>query len=242
MTQPSVLITGAARGLGRALALCFAKNKFRVGVNYFQSEFQAQSLAQEIKKLGGEPLLLKADISDSVQVKKMFSQLFEKWNFLDVLINNAGVTRDKTILKMSDEEWNQVIRTNLNGPFWCLREYAQLMTPQKKGSVINIGSIVAVRGALGSSNYAASKAGLIALTKSAARELGRFNICVNLVLPGFHLTDMNKNFWPQHEERIRAEHVLPQLTDLNEFTEFIVDLSQKKSVSGQIFNFDSRII
>lgn len=237
-----VLVTGASRGIGRFIASTFGKNGYKVGINYIQSYEKAESLANEIKLYGGEALLLKTDIGDSSQVRNMTEQIIEKWGKLDILINNAGITKDKTILKMNDEEWTEPIRVNLSGSFWCLRECAKIMIKQKEGSIINIASVSGIRGSFGSANYAASKAGLIALTKSAAKEFGRFHIRINAILPGFHLTDMGAKIPEKYRENTKAEHVTGKCTDLKELAEFVLFISQQKSVSGQIFNFDSRIL
>lgn len=240
--SPVVLITGASRGIGRAIALAFAKNHFRIALNYLQSEEKAKAVAHELQSSGAEVLLLKADVSHSTEVKSMVEKIKNQWNRIDVLVNNAGTTRDRTILKMSDQEWSDVIRTNLSGAFWCLRECGKIMADQKEGTIINIASVVGLRGGIGTANYAASKAGLVALTKSAAREFGRFNVQVHAVLPGFHPTDMTAQITDQQRERVLAEHVLNRFSDLQELGEFLVFLSHQKSISGQVYNFDSRIL
>lgn len=241
MSSPIVLVTGGSRGIGRVVALAFAKKKYRVGLNFLKSDEQAKECAKSLEKLGSEFLLLKTDVRDPHQVKKMVDELMKRWGQIDVLVNNAGVTRDRTILKMTDEEWNEVIAANLSGAFWCLRECAKVMAEQKRGSIINVASILGVRGGIGTANYSASKAGLIGLTKSAAKELGRFQIKVNAILPGFHLTDMGSAV-KKHLDKILAEHVLGRSTDLNELAEFVVTVAEQNSASGQIFNFDSRIV
>ncbi|MBI4218209.1 MAG: 3-oxoacyl-ACP reductase FabG [Elusimicrobia bacterium] len=242
MNTPVVLVTGGSRGIGRSLALAFAMKGYRVGINFVHSEDQAQKARDEISSLGGSAILLKADVSDSSQVKEMVERVLSEWGRIDVLINNAGITRDRTILKMSDPEWLETIAVNLTGAFWCLRECARVMAKQQDGTILNMASIVGVKGSFGNANYAASKAGLIGLTKGAAKELGRFNIRVNALLPGFHPTDMGKTVREEDLERVRSEHALGRLTDLEEFTNFVVELSQKKSVSGQVFSFDSRVL
>ena len=199
-------------------------------------------MGKELTRLGTRPLLIKADVAKSKEVRAMVGEVIRKWGRIDVLVNNAGITRDRTILKMTDEEWEDVIRVNLNGAFWCLRDCSRAMIERKEGAIINISSIVAVRGSVGNANYAASKAGLISLTKSAAKELGRFNVRVNAVLPGFHLTDMGRAVWGKYEERIRSEHALGRLTDIGELARFVLFLAKQKSVSGQVFNFESRVI
>ncbi len=240
--RPVVLVTGGSRGIGRAIAVAFGKRKYRVAVNYFQSDDQAHSLADELRDLGAEALLVKADISNSKKVVNMLHVIEEKWGAIDLLINNAGVTRDRSILKMTDEEWREPIDVNLSGAFWCLRECARRMVKQKDGSIVNVSSIVGVRGSVGNANYAASKAGLIGLTKAAARELGRFNVRVNAVLPGYHLTDMGQELNEEQILSVRKAHVLDKLTDLSELAEFVAFVAEQKSASGQIYNFDSRVL
>lgn len=242
LDSPVALVTGASRGIGREIALAFARDGFRVAVNFSESEAKAKEVEKALTQLGGQPLLIKADVAKSKEVHAMVGEVIKNWGRIDVLVNNAGITRDRTILKMTDEEWEDVLRVNLNGAFWCLRDCSKAMIERKDGAIINISSIVAVRGSVGNANYAASKAGLIALTKSAAKELGRFNIRVNAVLPGFHLTDMGRTVWGKYEERIRSEHALERLTDIGELAQFVIFLAKQKSASGQVFNFESRVI
>ncbi|MBI2119357.1 MAG: 3-oxoacyl-ACP reductase FabG [Elusimicrobia bacterium] len=237
-----VLVTGASRGIGREIALAFAGKGYRVGINFKESLKEAEILAKEIEKLGADSILLKADISHSDQVKTMIKKVIDRWGKVDVLVNNVGLVRDRSILKMTDQEWLEPLQVNLTGAFWCLRESAKGMVKKKEGSIINISSIVGVLGSFGGSNYAASKAGLINLTKSAAKELGRFNIRVNAILPGFHLTDMGKTLSEELIDKIRSAHVLGKFTDLSQLAQMIVTIAEQTSISGQVFNCDSRIL
>lgn len=233
----TVLITGASRGIGRELALAFGKAGWAVGVHYREKKEEAQSVAKAIK----HAMVLQGDVRDSLRVRAMVDEFSKKWGRFDVLINNAGLTRDRTILKMTNAEWNDVIDTNLSGPFWCLRESSRLMVEAKSGHIINIASIMAVRPGFGNANYSAAKAGLVALTKTAARELGRFNIQVNAILPGFHETAMSSSLTPELKEKVIAEHALGHSTQKEDLSRFVLSLVENASISGQVFSVDSRI-
>lgn len=238
----TALITGASRGIGREIALEFSRAGYSIILNYKNEKAKAESVAEEIKNAGGDAFVFQADIADSSSVKNLINNIVKTKNHIDVLINNAGICRDRTILKMSLQEWKEVIDTNLSGSFYVLQECAKIMVKQKSGSIINIASITGCRGSIGNANYTSSKAGLLALTKSAARELGRFNIRVNAILPGFHLTDMGQSAPLNYQEKISQESVLGLTTDIKELSKFVVFLAGMKTISGQIFNCDSRII
>ena len=186
------IVTGASRGIGREIALLFAANGARLTVTARNAELLA-SLSDEIKKAGGhEPFCVTLDIKDSEKVDQMVDKTLDKFSKVDILVNNAGVTRDGLLLRMSDEDWDEVLDTNLRGAFFCLRAVAKPMMRQRAGRVINMASVIGLIGNAGQANYAASKAGLIALTKSAAKELGSRNILVNAIAPGFIDTEMTQ--------------------------------------------------
>lgn len=188
-----VIVTGAARGIGRATALRLAADGLAVVVNYRGELQPAEELCNEITTAGGEAIPLKADVTDSDQVGELVKQSIDEMGRVDVLINNAGITRDKLVMRMSDDDWDQVITTNLRGAFVCSRAVARPMMRQRSGTIINLSSVVGLVGNVGQANYAAAKAGLIGLTKTLARELGPRNITVNAVAPGFvdtRLTDI----------------------------------------------------
>ena len=242
MDKKTALITGASKGIGRKLAASFAEKNYLVIINFLSDKARAEETLSLIEKAGGKGRLIKSDVSDPGAAKKLISDIAEKEQRLDVVINNAGITRDRTIVKMIYEEWDEVIRTNLYGPFNVIKESARLMAKNGGGAIINIGSISAFQGSFGAANYAASKGGLVSLTKTAARELGRFNISVNTVLPGFHLTDLGQKAPDHIKEKMKADNVFGATTDISELCEFVLLLAKSKTVSGQIFNWDARII
>lgn len=237
-----VLVTGASRGLGRQIALRFGKAGERVVVNYLRNEAGALEAAEEIARAGGEAFSFRADVRISTEVDEMVAETIRCFGAVDVLVNNAGSTNDGLILRMADESWNNVISANLTGPFYCIRAAAGAMMQQRGGQIVSIGSIVGVQGREGQANYAASKAGLIGLTRACARELGPYNIRVNAVLPGYLLTDMGRKVSDAVLERVRHENALGRPSDPAEVAEFVYRLSLMENVSGQIFNLDSRII
>jgi len=192
LTQPIsvVLITGASRGIGRAIALRFAKDGARVGINFRQNAVAAEATAEEVSSLGGEPLLLPGDATDQAAVASMFESLLGHWGRIDVLVNNAGIVRDTLILRMSDDDWDSVIATNLRSAFLCTRAALRSMLRQRNGRIINVASISGLRGNAGQANYAASKAALVGFTKSVAREVASRGITVNAVAPGLIETDI----------------------------------------------------
>ena len=239
----TVLITGASRGIGRELALAFGKAHYAVGVNCHKEKGKAEAVIQEIFEAGNkESEVFVCDVRDSLKVRQMMDAMVVRWGHLDVLINNAGLTHDRTILKMTNGEWNEVMDVNLSGAFWCLREAARLMSQEKHGRIINIASMMAIKPGFGNANYSASKAGLIALTKAAAQELGRFHITVNAVLPGFHETDMSAALQPEDKRKMIGDHVTGQSTRVEDLCRVVLELAQNPSVSGQVFNVDSRVV
>lgn len=223
------------------MALAFGAAGHNVAVNFEKGREAAEAVAREVRAAGGEAETIQADVSDRAQARVMVEKAARRWGRLDVLVNNAGVSMDRTILKMSEEEWRRVLDVNLSGAFWTLQAAAKVMSAQRDGAILNVASILALRGGFGCANYAAAKAGLIALTKSAARELGRFNVRVNAVLPGFHPTDMNRALGADVVEKVKGEHVLGRFPDLDELGRFVVHLAGLKSVSGQAFAFEGRV-
>ena len=187
------LVTGASRGIGRAIALQLAEAGAEVVVNYASSAEAAEQVVSAIKVAGGSAYALKADVSQEEEVEQLMATVLERSGRIDVLINNAGITRDGLLMRMKTPDWQAVLDLNLSGVFLCTRAVTRTMLKQKRGRIINITSVVGLMGNAGQANYAAAKAGVIGFTKSTARELASRGITVNAVAPGFIATDMTKD-------------------------------------------------
>ena len=190
LTGKAALVTGGSRGIGRATALELARQGARVAVNYMAQEAAANAVVAAIKEAGGEAFAVQADVGDATAVERMVETLQERWGRVDILVNNAGITRDTLLMRMSEEDWDAVIRTDLKGPFLCTKAVLRPMLRQRWGRIINLSSIIGTRGNAGQANYAAAKAGLIGFTKSVAKEVASRNITVNALAPGWIESDM----------------------------------------------------
>lgn len=186
----SAIVTGASRGIGREIALLLAKEGARVAVNYSGSKDKADDVVKLITESGGEAFAIQADVSDADGVKNMVDKTLEIFGSIDILVNNAGITRDNLLMRMKEDEWDDVININLKGVFLCTKGVTRQMMRQRAGRIVNVASIVGVSGNPGQANYVAAKAGVIGFTKTAAKELASRNINVNAVAPGFITTDM----------------------------------------------------
>lgn len=242
ISKKIVVVTGASRGIGRELAKRLAAERVTVVINYFHSENDAKKLLGEISEYNSDCMLVRADVTKISDVKNMCNLVEKKFGKIDVLINNAGILMDNNIQNMKYEQWKEVIDVNLNGTFLCCREFSKIMIEQRYGKIINIGSIKGQVGSAFQVNYSASKAAVIALTKSLAKELGRFNISVNAVCPGFIVTDLNrmdeeKKIIAKNNSLLSIEH---SMSDLINCLVFMVS-DNLIGVSGRVFNIDSRI-
>tara|TARA_Y100001968_G_scaffold233300_1_gene216224 strand:- start:165 stop:917 length:753 start_codon:yes stop_codon:yes gene_type:complete len=188
----TAIVTGASRGIGKAIAISLAKEGAEVIVNYSTSVENANKVVSEIESFGGKACHIQADISDENSVNEFIKRVLSKNNKIDLLINNAGITKDGLLMRMKSEDWQKVLNLNLNGVFYCTKAVSRQMLKQKKGRIINITSVVGLMGNPGQANYSAAKAGVIGLTKSAAKEFASRGITVNAVAPGFIATDMTK--------------------------------------------------
>jgi 3-oxoacyl-[acyl-carrier protein] reductase len=237
-----VIVTGASRGLGREIALRFGRAGERVVVNYLTLEKEAIVVASAISQAGGDAVPIQADVRNAAAIDAMIADTVKRWGTVDILVNNAGMTKDRLILRMSEQDWDDVVDTNLTGGFHCIRAVSKFMVKQHQGHIINVASIVGLQGREGQANYAASKAGLAGLTKASAKELGRFNIKVNAVLPGYLPTYMGNTISNVMRNRILKENALNRCSDPQEVAQFVYNLSLMKNVSGQVFNIDSRVV
>lgn len=236
----TALVTGGSRGIGRAIAIALAKNGATVIINYCGSFEAANETAEMIKKAGGNAFLLQADVAEAADVERMFAWIAENVKRLDILVNNAGITRDNLILKMSEEEYNRVIDTNLKGVFYCLKQASRMMLKQRYGKIINISSISGIHGNPGQINYSAAKAGVIGMTKTLARELASRSINVNAIAPGYINTDMTVNL--KDEIKAKAIEAIPlrRFGEGEDIAEAVVFLASDKAsyITGQVLSVD----
>jgi len=197
------LITGSSRGVGKAIALAYAKEGASVVVNYTSNQTAAEEVVKEIKEKGGRATIFKADVAKAAEAEALVQKGIEEFGGLDILVNNAGFSRPAMLLKMSEDQWDQVVDIHLKGAFLCSQFAARHMKEQNRGKIINVTSVAGIVGTVGQINYSAAKGGLLSFTKSAARELARYNICVNVISLGIVATDMT--------EKIRTDEKLKEI-------------------------------
>jgi acetoacetyl-CoA reductase/3-oxoacyl-[acyl-carrier protein] reductase len=233
----TALVTGASRGIGRAIVIELAREGARVALNYNSNDAAAKEVADAIGKVGGECLLVKANVAESRQARGIVKRVAEQFGHLDILVNNAGITRDKQIGKMTDEEWLEVIATNLNAAFFCTSAAIPIMSAQSYGRIINISSMNGQVGAFGQANYSASKGGIIAFTRTAAVELARSGITVNTVAPGYTETDMFAKVPADIQAQIKAKIPLHRFAQPEEIAKAVVFLAAEGDyITGQQIN------
>lgn len=239
-----VLITGGSRGIGKEVALTYAKNGYKVVINYVSDKTDVEGLKKELKEKGAESLIVKANVSQQEEVENLVKQTIEKFGKIDVLVNNAGITRDNLLMRMSEEDFNKVIEINLKGTFLVTKAVTKYMMKRRQGSIINLSSVVGVSGNAGQSNYAASKAGIIGFTKSIAKELASRNIRANAVAPGFIATDMTSVLSDAVKENINNQIPLKRMGTAKEVAELIYFLGSEKSgyITGQVINIDGGMV
>ncbi len=239
-----VLITGASRGIGKEIAKKFAKNGYDIVINYTSDKVDIERLKTEFNVYGIECLFIKADVAKFQECEQMVKQTIEKFGKIDVLINNAGITRDNLLMRMKEEDFDSVINVNLKGVFNMTKNVVPYMMKKRSGKIVNISSVVGVGGNAGQSNYSASKAGIIGFTKSMAKELASRNIYVNAVAPGFIETDMTNVLAESIKENISAQIPLKRMGTPEEVAKVVYFLSNEESsyITGQVINVDGGML
>jgi NAD(P)-dependent dehydrogenase (short-subunit alcohol dehydrogenase family) len=233
----TALETGASRGIGRAIVLELAREGAKVALNYHSSDAAAREVADAITKAGGTCLLAKANLADPREARGMVKRVADQFGHLDILVNNAGITRDKQLAKMTDEEWLEVIQTNLNAVFFCTSAAIPFMTAQSYGRIVNVSSMNGQVGAFGQANYSASKGGVFAFTRTAALELARSGITVNAVAPGYTETDMFAKVPADIQAQIKAKIPLRRFAQPEEIAKAVVYLvAEGDYITGQTIN------
>jgi len=240
----NVVVTGGSRGIGRAIAIEFGKKGANVVINYVSSDAEAEKVAEEIKSLGGNAILVKGDISSFEEGKKLIDETVKVFGTIDILINNAGITKDGLIMRMKEEHFDKVIDINLQGVFNTCKSAVSHMLKQRSGKIINISSVVGVVGNAGQANYAASKAGVIGLTKSIAKEVGARGITVNAVAPGFIKSDMTDVLSEKVKDGMLGLIPLNRFGNVEDVARTVVFLASEGGdyITGQVINVDGGMV
>lgn len=240
MSEKLALITGASRGIGKACAIELAKAGYDIAVNYAGNVDAANKTVEELKALGGQAEAFKFDVSDKEEAQKGVEAVIEKFGRIDVLVNNAGITRDGLFMRMSAENWDAVINTNLSSAFYVSQPVVKVMMKQRSGAIVNMSSVVGVSGNAGQANYSAAKAGLIGLTKTLAKELGSRGIRVNAIAPGFINTDMTKDLDTSKFTDFIPLKRLGEPEDIAKAVKFLA--ADADYVTGQVLEVDGGLI
>lgn len=234
------LITGGSMGIGTAISLNLAQNGADVALTYRRHEEEAKAVVEKIKDIGRKAEAYKVDVSEFEAVQELVKQVLEEFDHLEILINNAGMNWDGVVWKMTEEQWDKVIDVDLKGTFNFIRAVAPLFKEQKYGKIINITSINGLRGKFGQSNYSAAKAGTIGLTKTVAREMGKYNVNVNSVAPGMILTDMFMDLPEEFKQKAADETVFNRLGEPDDVAHIVTFLSSDRSrhITGEVIKVD----
>lgn len=244
LKEKVALVTGASRGIGKDIAINFAKNGATVIVNYQGNEAAANETVEEIKSFGGNAVAMKCSVSSFEDVSSMIEKIVTTYGKLDILVNNAGITRDNLIVRMKEEDFDEVIDVNLKGCFNTIKIVSKIMMKQRTGKIINISSVSGVAGNAGQLNYCAAKAGIIGMTKSAAKELAARNINVNAIAPGFIDTDMTRVLSDDVKEALLQQIPLKKLGDVSDISNTAVFLASDMSnyITGQVINVNGGMV
>ncbi|MGK4116254.1 3-oxoacyl-[acyl-carrier-protein] reductase [Lysinibacillus capsici] len=238
------VVTGASRGIGRAIALKLAEEGAKVVVNYSGSQAKAEEVVAMIQENGGEAIAVQASVSQTEEVTALMDAAVKKYGSLDILVNNAGITRDNLIMRMKEDEWDDVLNTNLKGVFLCTKAVTRQMMKQRAGRIINISSIVGVAGNAGQANYVAAKAGVIGLTKTTAKELASRNILVNAIAPGFIETEMTEQLPEDIKQGMLTQIPLAKLGQPEDIAKAVAFLASEDAnyMTGQTLHIDGGMV
>ena len=236
----TALVTGASKGIGRAISLELARLGVKVAVNYNSSKADAEEVVDAIAKSGGEAFKVHADVSDLEQVNAMVDKVNDAWGGVNIMVNNAGIINDGLLMRMSDEAWHRVMGVNLNGTFYCTRATLRHMVRERWGRIINIGSVVGIRGNIGQTNYSSSKAAIIGFTKSLAKEVATRNITVNAVTPGYISTETVAGLTQRQKDTIMTWIPQGKFGNTEDIANMVGYLASEKAsyVTGQIISVD----
>ncbi|MEK4424396.1 3-oxoacyl-[acyl-carrier-protein] reductase [Solibacillus sp. FSL K6-1523] len=244
LTGKCAVVTGASRGIGRAIALELAGQGAQIVVNYSGSEQRAQQVVEEIQALGGQAIAVQANVADTESVQQLMKTAMDTFGSIDILVNNAGITRDNLLMRMKDDEWDDVINTNLKGVFLCTKAVTRQMMKQRAGRIINISSIVGVAGNPGQANYVAAKAGVIGLTKTTAQELASRNILVNAIAPGFITTEMTDELPADLKDAMLKQIPLAKLGQPEDIAKAVAFFASNNAnyITGQTLHIDGGMV
>lgn len=240
LKEKTVIVTGGAKGIGKAIAIAFAKEGANIVLNYRSTS--PEDVVKEIESFGVKCLTVQADIGDFEQAKQLVDKAVEEFKTIDILVNNAGITKDNLLLKMSENDFDMVINTNLKGAFNMIKHTGKIMLKQKSGSIINMSSVVGLTGNIGQVNYSASKAGIIGMTFSTARELASRGITCNAIAPGFIETDMTDVLPDSIKENILNTIPLKRMGTTDEIASTAVFLAKNKYITGQVITVDGGMV
>lgn len=244
LSGKTAIVTGGSRGIGKAIALKLAEKGANVVVNYTSNFEKAQEVVEQIKSMGRDAIAIKADVSNSDDVENLLKEVNKHFDTIDILINNAGITRDTLLIRMKDEDWNKVMDINLKGTYLCTKYFGKKMMKQKSGKIINITSVVGIIGNAGQANYSASKAGVIGFTKSIAKELGSRGINVNAVAPGFIKTEMTEKLSDEVVKNYSKSIPLGRFGNVEDVANVVAFLASDEAnyITGQVINVDGGMV
>ncbi|GAF12838.1 3-oxoacyl-[acyl-carrier protein] reductase [Bacillus sp. JCM 19045] len=244
LANQTAIVTGASRGIGRAIALELAAKGANIVINYAGNQAKAEEVVAQVKELGSEAFAYQADVANSDDVQAMMKETISRFGSIDILVNNAGITKDNLLMRMKEQDWDDVIDTNLKGVFLCAKAVSRQMMKQRSGRIINVASVVGVLGNPGQANYVAAKAGVIGLTKSLAREFASRNVLVNAIAPGFISTDMTDELDSTAKEALLTQIPLGKLGEPEHVANVVRFLASDDAayMTGQTIHIDGGMV